>query len=72
LKLQLLGAVIPIVDFLQWIHHRRVNREDRVEQMRKSNSVGLRHQPEQVAISVECPWAAKLDDLDSSLVVPVE
>ena len=47
----------------QGIHQRGVDRQHRVEQMSQLYSVGLGHEPEEVAVAVEAPGAPLLDDL---------
>src|SRR5207248_3794498 len=54
------------------VHVRRVNRENRIKQMREADAMSLRHKPERASIAIEAPGPAHLDDLQPGLVVPVE
>ncbi len=49
-----------------------MHRQERVEKVRQSDSMGLGHQPVQSAIAVKAPGTALLDDFKSRLVFPVE
>ena len=56
----------------QRVDHRRVDRQQRVEQVREADALRLRHQPEQRAVAVEAPRPPLGDDLEPGLVVAVE
>ena len=56
----------------QRVHHRGVHGENRVEQVRQPNPVGLGDEPEQRTVAVEAPGPALLDHLEARLIVPVQ
>ena len=56
----------------QRVDDRRVNRQQRVEQVREADALGFGHEPEQGAVAVEAPWPPLGDDLEPVLVVAVE
>ena len=56
----------------QRLDQRGVHREQRVEQMRKTDAPGLGHQTEERAIAVEAPRPAEPDDLQARFIVAVE
>ena len=56
----------------QRVDHRRVDRQQRVEQVREADALRLGHQPEQRAVAVEAPRPPLGDDLEPGLVVAVE
>ena len=56
----------------QRLDDRGVHGEHRVEEMRKADSLRLRDQAEQSAVSVEAPWPAYFDDLEPRFVVTVQ
>ena len=56
----------------QRLDDRGVHGEQRVEQMRKADSLRLGDQAEQRAVAVEAPWPAGLDDLEPGFVVTVQ
>lgn len=58
--------------FEQQLAQRGMHREQRVEQMRKTDAPGLGHQTEERAIAVEAPRPAEPGDLQARLVVAVE
>ena len=56
----------------QRVDDRGVDRQQRVEQMRKPDALRLGHEPEQGAVAVEAPRPPLGDDLEPVLVVAVE
>ena len=56
----------------QRVDHRRVDRQQRVEQVREADALRFGHQPEQRAVAVEAPRPPLDDDLEPGLVVAVE
>ena len=56
----------------QRVDHRRVDRQQRVEQVREADALRFGHQPEQRAVAVEAPRPPLGDDLEPGLVVAVE
>ena len=49
-----------------------MDRENRVEEMRKADSMRLGDEPEEVAGAVETPRPTGLDEIEASFVVTVE
>ena len=43
-----------------------------IEQMRETDPVGLRHEPEQCTVPVKAPGPTFLDDLEAGLVVAIQ
>ena len=56
----------------QRIDHRRMDGQDRIEQVGQADTLRLGDQPEESAFAVEAPGAALFDDLDARLVVAIE
>ena len=56
----------------QRVDHRRVDRQQRVEQVREADALRFGHQPEQRAVAIEAPRPPLDDDLKPGLVVAVE
>ena len=55
----------------QRVDDRRVDRQQRVEQVREADALRLGHEPEQGAVAVETPRPPLGDDLEPVLVVAV-
>jgi hypothetical protein len=53
-------------------HQRGMNGEHRIEEVREADAVRLGDETEEMAVTVEAPWAPLLGDLESRLVVPVQ
>ena len=56
----------------QRFDQRGVDSQNRIEQMREPDAVGLGDEPEQTAVAVETPGPALLNDFESRLVVTVK
>ena len=56
----------------QRVDHRRVDCQQRVEQVREADALRFGHQPEQRAVAVEAPRPPLGNDLEPGLVVAVE
>ena len=56
----------------QRVDHRRVDCQQRVEQVREADALRFGHQPEQRTVTVEAPRPPLGDDLEPGLVVAVE
>ena len=56
----------------QGVDERRVDGEERIEEVGEVDAVGLRDQPEESAVGVEAPGRAGRGDFERRLTVPVE
>ena len=56
----------------QRVDHRGVDRQQRVEQVREADALGLGHEPEQRPVAVEAPRPPGGDDLHPVLGIAVE
>jgi hypothetical protein len=49
----------------QVLNDGRVDRQERIEEVSEPDALRLRYQPESRTISIEAPWAAALDYLQT-------
>ena len=56
----------------QRVDHRRMDCQQRVEQVREADALGLGHEPEQRPVAVEAPRPSLGDNLEPGFVVTVE
>ena len=55
-----------------WLGGRRVNGDERIEQVGQADSLSLRNEPEQGAVSVDTPRSYWFDDLEARFDVTVQ
>ena len=53
----------------EWFDKGSMNCKYWIEQMRKTNTVGLGNQLEEIAVTIKAPWPAAFDNLQSWLVI---